>query len=38
VRQDGYDPLKLVESSLVERLWGWLHGFWPFAPGEKDQG
>jgi len=38
VRQDDYDPLKLVASSLVERLWGWLQGFWPFAPGEKDRG
>lgn len=37
IREDGYDAQALAESSLLERLWGWIKDFWPFGRDEIDQ-
>ncbi len=38
LRAEDYNPRELTESSLLERVWAWIRGLWPFGRSGSDQG
>ncbi len=38
MRSPDYDPHGVEGPSVLERLWAWIKGLWPFGRNETDQG
>ncbi len=38
MRAEDYNPRAVAESSILERVWAWIRGLWPFGRGVNSQG